>query len=37
VDVAGPEDFDDAPAPQVEINDIIIPKDDPATIEVAPP
>jgi hypothetical protein len=37
VDVAGPEALDEAPAPQVEINDLDIPQDDPAPIEVAPP
>jgi hypothetical protein len=37
VDVAGPEDLDKYPAPQVEINDLDIPQDDPDTIEVAPP
>jgi hypothetical protein len=36
VDVAGPEALDKAPAPQVEINDLDIPQDDPAPIEVAP-
>jgi hypothetical protein len=37
VNVAGPEALDEATAPQVEINDIDIPQDDPAPIEVAPP
>jgi hypothetical protein len=37
VDVAGPEALDEAPAPQVEINDLTIPQDDPDPIEVAPP
>jgi hypothetical protein len=37
VDVAGPEALDEAPAPQVEINDLNIPQDDPSPIEVAPP
>jgi hypothetical protein len=37
VDVAGPRAVDEAPAPQVEINDLDIPQDDPAPIEVAPP
>jgi hypothetical protein len=37
VDVAGPEALDEAPAPQVEINDIDIPQDDPSPIAVAPP
>jgi hypothetical protein len=37
VDVAGPEALDKALAPQVEINDLNIPQDDPAPIEVAPP
>jgi hypothetical protein len=37
VDVAGPEALDEAPAPQVEINDLDIPQDDQAPIEVAPP
>jgi hypothetical protein len=37
VDVAGPEALDEAPAPQVEINDLDIPQDDPAPIEVSPP
>jgi hypothetical protein len=37
VDVAGPEALDEAPAPQVEINDLNIPQDDPVPIEVAPP
>jgi hypothetical protein len=37
VDVAGPEALDKAPAPQVEINDLNITQDDPASIEVAPP
>jgi hypothetical protein len=35
--VAGPEALDEAPAPQVEINDLDIPQDDPAPIEVALP
>jgi hypothetical protein len=37
VDVARPEALDEAPDPQVEINDPNIPQDDPAPIEVAPP
>jgi hypothetical protein len=37
MDVTGPEALDEAPDPQVEINDIDIPQDDPAPIEVAPP
>jgi hypothetical protein len=37
VDVAGPKALDEAPAPQVEINDLGIPQDDPAPIEVSPP
>jgi hypothetical protein len=37
VDVAGPEVFDEAPAPQVEINDLDIPPDDPDPLDVAPP
>jgi hypothetical protein len=37
VDVAGPEDLDEATAPQVEINDLDIPQDDPDPIEVSPP
>jgi hypothetical protein len=37
VDVTGPAALDEAPAPQVEINDLDIPQDDPAPIEVAPP
>jgi hypothetical protein len=37
VDVAVPEAFEKAPAPQVDINDLNIPQDDPAPIEVAPP
>ena len=37
VDVEGPEDLDEAPAPKVEINDLDIHQDDPAPIEVAPP
>jgi hypothetical protein len=37
VGVAGPEALDEAPAPQVEIDDLDIPQDDPAPIEVAPP
>jgi hypothetical protein len=37
VDVIGPEALDEAPSPQVEINDLDIPRDDPAPIEVAPP
>jgi hypothetical protein len=37
VDVAGPEALDEAPAPQVEINDLDIPQDDPYPLEVAPP
>jgi hypothetical protein len=36
VDVAGPAALDEAPAPQVEINDLDIPQENPATIEVAP-
>jgi hypothetical protein len=32
VDVAGPEALDEAPAPQVEIDDLDIPQDDPDTI-----
>jgi hypothetical protein len=36
VNMAGPEALDEAPAPQVEINDIDIPQDDPVIIEVAP-
>jgi hypothetical protein len=35
--VAGPEALDEAPAPQVEINDLDISQDDPAPIEVSPP
>jgi hypothetical protein len=35
VDVAGPEALDEAPAPQVEIDDLDIPQDDPTPIEVA--
>jgi hypothetical protein len=37
VDMAGPEALDEALAPQVEINGLGIPQDDPAPIEVAPP
>jgi hypothetical protein len=37
VDVAGPEALDEAPAPQVEINDLAITQEDPSPIEVAPP
>jgi hypothetical protein len=37
VDVKGPEALDEAPAPQVEIDDLNIPQDDPDPIEVAPP
>jgi hypothetical protein len=38
VDVAGPEALDEAPAPQVEIDDLNdIPQDNPAPIEVSPP
>jgi hypothetical protein len=37
VDVAGPGALDEAPAPQVEINDLAIPQDEPDPIEVAPP
>jgi hypothetical protein len=37
VDVAGPEALDESPAPQIEINDLDIPQDDPYPIEVAPP
>jgi hypothetical protein len=37
VDVAGPEALDEAPAPQVEINDLDIPQDGAAPTEVAPP
>jgi hypothetical protein len=37
VDVAGPEALEEALAPQVEIDDLDIPQDDPAPIEVAPP
>jgi hypothetical protein len=37
VNVAEPEALDKAPDPQVEINDIEIPQDNPAPIEVAPP
>jgi hypothetical protein len=36
VDVAGPEALDEAPALQVEINDLNIPQDESAPIEVAP-
>jgi hypothetical protein len=35
VDVAWPEALDEDPAPQVKINDIDIPQDDPTPIEVA--
>jgi hypothetical protein len=37
VDFTGPEALVKALAPQVEINDLNIPHDDPAPIEVAPP
>jgi hypothetical protein len=37
VDVAGPEALDEAPTPQVDMNDLDIPQDDPDPIEVAPP
>jgi hypothetical protein len=37
VDLAGPAALDEAPAPQVEINDLDILEYDPAPIEVAPP
>jgi hypothetical protein len=37
VDVTGPEALDEALTPQVEINDLDIPQDDPAPIEVSPP
>jgi hypothetical protein len=37
VEVAGPEASDEVPAPQVEINDLDIPQDESAPIEVAPP
>jgi hypothetical protein len=37
VDVTGPAALDEAPAPQVEINDLNIPQYDPAPIKVAPP
>jgi hypothetical protein len=37
VDVTGPGALDEAPAPQFEINDLDIPQDDPAPIEVDPP
>jgi hypothetical protein len=37
VDVAGPEALDKAPAPKAEIDDIGIPQDEPAPIEVSPP
>jgi hypothetical protein len=36
VDVAGPEALDEVLAPQVEIDDLDIPHDDPAPIEVVP-
>jgi hypothetical protein len=36
VDVEGPEAQDSVPTPQVEIEDLNIPHDDPAPIEVAP-
>jgi hypothetical protein len=36
VDVEGPAAQDEVPAPQVEIDDLDIPHDDPAPIEVAP-
>jgi hypothetical protein len=36
VDVAGPEALDEFPAPQVEIDDLDIPRDDPDPIEVVP-
>jgi hypothetical protein len=32
VDVAGPEALDEAPSPQVRINDLNIPQDEPAPI-----
>jgi hypothetical protein len=37
VDVAGPEALDESPDPQVDINDLDIPQDDPDPVEVAPP
>jgi hypothetical protein len=37
VDVSEPEALDEAPAPQVEIDDLDIPQGDPAPIEEAPP
>jgi hypothetical protein len=37
VDMTGPEALDKATAPQVEINDLDIPQEDPAPIEVSPP
>jgi hypothetical protein len=36
VDVEGPEDQDAVLDPQVEIDDLDIPHDDPASIEVEP-
>jgi hypothetical protein len=36
VDVEGPENQDAVQAPQVEIDDLNIPHDDPAPIEIAP-
>jgi hypothetical protein len=36
VDVEGPKAQDEVPAPQVEIEDLDIPHDDPAPIEVSP-
>jgi hypothetical protein len=36
VDVEGPEAQDEVTSPQVEIDDLGIPHDDPAPIEVAP-
>jgi hypothetical protein len=35
--VAGPEALEESPAPKVEINDVDIPQDEPAPIELAPP
>jgi hypothetical protein len=37
VAVTGPEALEKSPAPQVDINYLDIPQDDPAPIEVAPP
>jgi hypothetical protein len=37
VDVTRPEALDEAPDPQVEINNLYITQDDPAPIELAPP